>query len=120
MIYKAGLFGKTELSFNDPVEVTFTFLPKEETIGRLVQVRKKCGAWGSDVLFIRLPSGKLRTFENVGIQPYKGKELPFYEGDSIEETYTIMEQYPETGFIIETPKQPESYSPPFAITVTKE
>lgn len=39
--------------FNDVVEFLFTFLHEEDRIGRLVQVRKGCGQFGSDMYFIR-------------------------------------------------------------------
>lgn len=112
-----GLFGR-KFNFNDPVEVTCTMLPKEQTIGRLVQVRKKCGQFGSDVYFIRFPNGKLMTFENVGLESYTEKPLPPNDLDTIDCEYTIAEKFPEVGFVVEKPLQPASPSPAFGITVT--
>jgi hypothetical protein len=115
--YKAQ-FGR-EFVFNDPVKITMTLLPDSECIGRLVQVRKSVGQYGTDVLFIRMPDESLRTFENVGIEEYTEEELPVYEEDSTEVEYTIADEWPEVGFVIEEPKQPQSYSPPFGIAITK-
>ena len=114
-VYKS-MFGKL-LWFNDPVKIMYTLLPESECIGRLVQVRKSCGAWGTDIFFIRKPDGVLHTFENAGIEKFTKWELPVDETDSTEVEYTIKGQWGETGFVIEEPKQPQSYSPPFSIAV---
>lgn len=92
--------------FNDIVEATCVFMPRKEVIGRLVQVRKKTGQFGSDVYFIRrFSTGKLMTFENVGLRHY---DEPLFENaidrmeiDSPEQEYTISGEFPEIGFIIE-------------------
>ena len=117
-VYKS-MFGK-EFRFNEPVEITSIPLPEKERIGRLIQVRKSCGAYGSDVFLVRKPDGGLQQFENVGIKKYTKAELPVDDHDSVEDEYTIEGgQFGETGFVIDNPKQPQSYSPPFSIAVTQ-
>lgn len=94
--------------FNDPVVgMTAGLVAGSRIIGRLVQVRKFCGRFGSDVFLIRKPDGSLITLENDLLEPYDG-DVPVYAGDSIEQEYVIMGKWPETGFLIESPKQPEA------------
>jgi hypothetical protein len=116
-VYEAG-FGR-KFEFNDPVKITCVLLPEDDCIGRLIQVRKAVGAYGSDILIVRNPNENLRTFENVSIEPYTKTKLPICEDDSIDEEYTIKGNWGEVGFIIEKPKQPESHSPAFGIAITK-
>lgn len=105
--------------FGDPVEVTMVFADQADRIGRLIQVRRKCGQFGSDQLFIRKPNGNLQTFENVSLQPYEAAELPPLDGDDTETEYTVAGgKFPETGFIIENPSQPRTHGS-FAITVER-
>lgn len=107
--------------FNELVEVTAIFLPPEETKGRLIQVRKNRGAFGSDIYLVRLPSGKLRTFENVGLAKLKPDAIPFPEEfeDSETQEYTICNEFPETGFIIENPQQPNAPPASFSVVVNE-
>lgn len=112
--------------FNDHVVVEMLFgVPDEKRTGRLVQVRKNCGQFGSHVYLIRVRDGELKTFENVMIRHSNDKhfERNFYinngmtppivpeqdedELDTENTEYTICDKWPETGFIIENPKQPE-------------
>ena len=91
-------------------------LPLEERTGRLVQVRRGCGQFGSDAFFVRRRDGSLQSFENVAIRHYSG-DLPTLTEDSTEQEYTLRGAWPETGFIIEEPSQPETPGA-FAITIT--
>lgn len=116
MIY-VNDFGR-EFRFNDIVECTATLAPREDAVGRLVQVRRKVGQFGSDVYLIRRGSGTLATFENVGLQPAIDA-IPVHEGDSPETEYSIREEFPEIGFVVEEPRQPASESPAFGIAITK-
>lgn len=127
--------GKT-FKFNDHVCIEMLFgVPDEKRTGRLVQVRKGVGAFGSDVLFIRLRDGSMMAFHNalmrhVGDRSFEdafyrsnGKEPPVVpnqpvdESDSIEQEYTIRDEHGETGFIIENPKQPASQKQSFAMAI---
>lgn len=102
-VYRKYLIGGEHFfRFNDPVQATMIFSKDEDRIGRLVQVRKNAGAFGSDMYLIRRVNGKLIRIENAGLAPYTEKELPFFEGDSEEQEYTLGDsESPETGFIIE-------------------
>lgn len=107
--------------FNEPVEILFTF--EKDNIGRLVQVRKKVGQFGSDVYFVRMRDGSLSSFENVGIKHYLGKSIPIILDednnplDSENQEYRRQGKYPEVGFVIENPKE-EQTPGFFGITIT--
>jgi hypothetical protein len=125
-----------EFKFNDHICVEMLMgVPDEKRTGRLVQVRKGCGQFGSCTYIIRLRDGSLASFENVMIRHandarfenayYRsnGKEPPIirpqppHESDSENVEYTIAGKYPETGFIIESPAQPQREGA-FAVTIT--
>ena len=122
-----------EFEFNAHVCVEMLLgVPDEERTGRLVQVRKGVGAFGSDLYLIRLRTGRLVTFENVMIRhvddrsfeeafyvsngrtPPRIPEQPAGELDAIGITYLVRDQWPETGFVIERPAQPPSARQSFA------
>ena len=117
----------SEFHFNEHVCVEMLLgVPIEKRTGRLVQIRKGCGQFGSDIYFVRLRDGSLMTFENVMIRRVDDKkfEEAFYvlngrtppvipeqntcDDDTETSTYTIQQEWPETGFIIEHPAQPET------------
>lgn len=129
-------YGK-EFQFNDHVCMEMTLgVPVEKRTGRLVQIRKGVGAFGSDIYMIRLRDGKLFTWENVmmrhvndkqfehnfyvsnGVTPPVIPEQTIDSQDNITEAYDIAGKYPETGFVIEKPQQPKSGHNSFAITIT--
>lgn len=136
-VYSTG--AKAPFRFNDHVviEMMLMGVPDEMRTGRLVQVRKGKGAWMSDVFFIRLRDGSLVTFENVlirhvgdlefekafylsnGRTPPDAPPQPEFEGDSEDTEYTINGKFPEVGFVIERPKQPDAAPRSFAITITQ-
>lgn len=116
-----------EFRFNDHVCIEMLMgVPDEKRTGRLVQVRKGCGQFGSCIFFLRLRDGSLMTFENAMIRHANDKEFEdaFYrsngrqppvipdqllnEADSETEAYSIRGKWPETGFIIENPSQPQT------------
>jgi hypothetical protein len=90
-----------EFAFNDVVEGWST-----RRIGRLVQVRKGCGQFGSDVYFLRTADGKLCTVENDSLK--HSDAMITICCDTPETEYTITGEWPETGFIVDSPKQPEN------------
>lgn len=113
--------------FNDHVCVEMLFgVPDEERTGRLVQVRKGCGQFGSDLYFIRLRDESLMTFENAMIRKVDDTEFEdmFYRAngrtppniphqepmkdDTEEVIYTLKNKWPESGFIVEKPTQPQT------------
>jgi len=125
-----------EFRFNDHVCIEMVLgVPLEKRTGRLVQVRKGCGQFGSNIYFVRLRDGSLATFENALIRHVddeqfvdsfyrmNGKEAPVipeqspYEIDSTAATYSIGGKWPETGFVVDTPKQPETHGS-FAMTIS--
>ena len=126
-----------EFSFNDHVVIEMLMgMPDEKRTGRLVQVRKKAGAFGSDIIFLRLRDGSCAAFENalmrhVGDKRFEdafyrsnGKEPPIVPEqpidpiDSTSEVYGIANKWPEVGFIIEKPKQPDSPKQSFSMIIT--
>ena len=112
-------------------------VPIEKRTGRLVQVRKGCGQFGSDVYLIRLRDGGLESFENAmiwrvddekfvdafyvsnGQKPPMIPEQPETTYDSEKVTYFISGKWPEVGFIVEKPAQPQN-TRRFAMTITQE
>lgn len=123
--------------FNDHICVEMLLgCPDELRTGRLVQIRKGVGAFGSDVFILRIRDGSLRSFENVmirhvgddrfedafyisnGKQPPVVPDQPVSEEDSTEDEYNISGKWPETGFVISEPSQPESPTQMFGITIT--
>jgi len=126
-----------KFKFNNHVCVEMLIgVPDDQRTGRLVQVRKDVGAFGSDVYLIRLRDGKLKSFHNVlirhaddkdfieayyisnGLTPPSIPEQAITPEDSTEVEYTMEGMWPETGFIIENPKQPESAKQSFSMVVT--
>ena len=76
-------------------------------IGRLVQVRKDSGCFGTDTMLIRMANGRLQSWENVSFcQPkneYKELYDSFFKKVELDEPnmeYTICGELPATGFII--------------------
>lgn len=126
-----------EFSFNDLICIEMLMgVPDEKRIGRIVQVRKGVGAFGSDIYLIRLRDGSLVCFENVlmrraddhlfedAFYHMNGKNPPLIpehtiinELDSPDEIYSIGTKWPEIGFVIEKPNQPESETQSFSMTI---
>jgi hypothetical protein len=106
--------------FNDLVEMQATFQGPEDTIGRLVQVRKGCGQFGSDVYFIRRKSGKLISWENSSMRKYEGPiAVDIDPTDSVNVEYTVSGgKFPEKGFIVEKPAQPQTPPELFSIMIS--
>jgi len=116
-----------EFRFNDLVCIEMLMgVPDEKRTGRLVQVREGCGQFGSCVFMVRLRDGSLAAFENAmmrhandkrfedafyrsnGKQPPVIPDQPLDAADSETEAYSIGGKWPETGFLIETPSQPQT------------
>lgn len=127
---------KKEFAFNDHVCIEMLMgVPDEKRTGRLVQVRKGVGSFGSDVYILRLRDGGLMTFENAlmrhvndwrfedafygsnGNNPPVIPEQPTEESDSVDVEYTIFNRWPETGFLVERPNQPQSAKQSFGMMV---
>lgn len=100
-------------------------------IGYVVQVRKKAGAFGSDMVLLRHPDGSLGRHENQGY--YRMDDLwleqaktLFPEGmtpdeyEDYSQAYTLGGEYPEIGKIIEAKEDgpPQHNTPMVKITLT--
>ena len=116
MVYMDDL--KREFRHNDVVKCTCVLLPREQAVGRLLQVRRGKGQFGSDIYLIRLADGSLRSFENVGLE-HAIDSVPLNADDTTDVEYTIRGKFPESGFIIEEPRQPASPSPVFCVTISR-
>jgi hypothetical protein len=133
-VYDAGQ-GRV-FCFNDHVVVEMLLgVPDEQRTGRLVQVRKGKGGWMSDQFFIRLRDGSLHMFHNAMVRHVGDKDFeeafyrsngrtppvvphqPPYEGDSEETEYSLGDKFPETGFVIEHPAQPDAPAEAFTMTI---
>jgi hypothetical protein len=102
----------------------------ENYIGYVVQVRKKAGAFDSDMILLRHPDGSLSRHENqffYYLSPlFEGEAKKLFDEDitpekeDYTEPYTLGEgKYPEIGKVIE-PKEdgpPKDNSPMMKITV---
>jgi hypothetical protein len=132
-VYK---FRGKEFRFNDRVFVELCPGPIEKRSGRLVQVRKGCGQFGSDTYFIRLRDGSLCAFENAQMVRVDDKEFikayylmndmappdippqDVYPGESTDIPYTRgAGKYPAVGFIVDNPEDPETPGA-FSMTIT--
>lgn len=100
-------------------------------VGYAVQIRKKAGAYGSDIVLLRHPSGTLGRHENqcfCRVSEYWEKEIKsLYDSDTAPELedytkpYTLGKDFPEIGKIIEArdgQNMPPRNDPPFSITVS--
>jgi len=99
-----------EFKFNDTVKCVCT-----KVVGNLVQVRKGCGQFGSDVYFIRKFDGGLQSVENEWIQKIDLKNPQELEEPNLE--YTMNGEFPETGFLIDNPKGWERKDASFSIAI---
>ena len=131
---------KRQFKFNDHIVAEMVFgLTDSQRSGRLVQVRKKIGAFGMDAYFIRNADGTLRVLENVMIRHANDEDFeeafytsngktppnipyqPINDLDTIEEAYSYSNnQFPEIGFIIETPNQPASEKQSFSMMIIQK
>jgi hypothetical protein len=114
-IYRA--YDGQQWRFNDAVEAIGCFAPIEQRSGRLVQVRKGTGPFGMNGYFIRKADGSLCHWMNVALRCYNGPLSEYL--DEPGETYTILEEWPETGFVIENPKGPAHHQQSMTMMITK-
>jgi hypothetical protein len=108
--------------FNAPVIFQLCPGPIEDRCGRLVQVRKGIGAFGSDLYFLRRNDGSLITGENLYLTKYYGYVAPPDPCDAPDTEYTVSPgaRYPETGFIIDNPSGPPPRRQSFAMIITED
>lgn len=99
-------------------------------VGYAVQIRKKAGAYGSDLVLLRHPSGTLGRHENQCFcrvsEHWEKKIKSLYEDDVAPELedytqpYFLGKEFPETGKIIEAEdckKVPQEDGPITMITI---
>lgn len=107
--------------FNKYVLVAYQpFLPITSMVGRVVQVRKESGMYGSDQVFLREFDGSVMLHENQGffIIPDSFNYLldeyfKLIEPESA--TYSIKGENKEAGFIIKSKFKEGDYTPMRAI-----
>lgn len=99
------------LGFNALVITSMIVGTKDLHFGRVVQVRKKSGAYGSDTVLIRLSNGKLQSYHNMGFFIPKKEYAAMYEAqmkttderklDTGENEYSIEGKNKAKGFVVE-------------------
>lgn len=95
--------------------------------GRLVQVRKKSGAFGSDTVLLREPDGRLMSYHNMGffavssdfVEEYE-KSMAGVELDTPNRSYNIQGNNSAQGFIVEGLDDTNGKLYSLAITVEKD
>jgi len=80
----------------------------EQRVGRLVQVRKKSGGFGSDTILIRMMNGRLQSWENQSFCSIAPEYANYYESlfkdvelDTPDIEYSICDRFKATGFVVE-------------------
>ena len=124
--YSKGLFGGERLPTQGQMVVTGpNNLTVEKRLGFCVQVRKGCGQFGSDMVFLRHPDGSLTTHENQAYFPMSEEQealartvftdLP--EDEDYTHGYLCCAKVHEVGFLIENSKSQPTPNTPFSLTV---
>ena len=103
---------------------------KEPNFGRVVQVRKKSGAFGSDTVLLRESDGGLQSYHNMGFFSVADEFLPMYENamkevdeknkDKEGDSYTIEGKNEATGFIVDGLDDTDGKLYSFAMTIKTE
>ena len=96
-------------------------------IGRLVQVRKDSGCFGTDTILIRMANGKLQSWENVTFctvsENYKKLYESFFKKVEIDEPdieYSICNKLQAIGFIINGMDCTEGKTHSFDMCISKD
>jgi hypothetical protein len=103
---------------------------KEQRFGRVIQVRKESGAFGSDTVLLRECDGKLQSYHNMGFFSVADEFLTMYERamkevdeknlDKEGDSYTIEGKNEATGFIVNGFDDTDGELYSFAITIKSE
>jgi hypothetical protein len=101
----------------------------DNQFARVVQIRLGCGQFGSDMYFLRLPTGELITAENQSYRKIPSEYLELveshfstdinYENDGFEEGFTIGGEQLEVGFIVDGKRTKGTPEESFSITITQ-
>jgi hypothetical protein len=124
--YSKELFGGARLPTQGQMVVTGLHnLSIEKRLGFCVQIRRGCGQFGSDMVFLRHPDGSLTTHENQAYFPMSEKQetlartlfsdLP--EEEDYTHGYSCCAKVHEVGFLIENSKSQPTPNTPFSLTV---
>lgn len=117
--YKHGQFVQTGMQAGG--------IPPLKAIGYCVQVRKRCGQFGSNMVFLRHPDGKLTVHENQCFYALSAEDealiRPFFkvlpEQEEPDLGYQCCDGIHEVGFIIEhSASQPSPAQPVMLTTMT--
>lgn len=117
--YKFGQFVQTGMQVGGT--------PALKAIGYCVQVRKRCGQYGSDMVLLRHSDGKLTVHENQSFYALSAEDeariRPFFEVVPEQEEpglgYSCCDGILEMGFIIErSTSQPSPAQPVMITTMT--
>lgn len=98
---------------------------QEKRMGFCVQVRKGCGQFGSDMVFLRHPDGSLTTHENQAYFGMTDRQIelarPLFdslpEDEDYTQGYTCCDKIHEVGFLIGDSKSRPSRNASFTLTV---
>tara|TARA_R110000851_G_scaffold286208_1_gene440094 strand:- start:42 stop:458 length:417 start_codon:yes stop_codon:yes gene_type:complete len=77
-----------------------------QMVGRIIQVRKDSGAYGSDTILIRLMDGDIMSFENQSFFSVATEFKEYYESildkelDEPNREYSIFGNHKATGFVV--------------------
>lgn len=101
----------------------------EPQFGRIVQVRKNSGAFGSDTILLRGSDGKVHSYHNCTMYLIREEVLPIYEEamkwcdeqnfDKDGDEYSIQGQNPATGYVVHGLDDTDGEIYSFAITLTE-
>lgn len=102
---KSEEFGYGTIVISGPIQGK-----KDLEFGRLIQVRKKSGIYGSDTCLLRQSDGKLYSYHNMGFFSVKPEYINIYEEamkysdelniDKINDVYDILGVNPASGFVV--------------------
>lgn len=102
----------------------------EPSFGRLIQVRKNSGAFGSDTVLLRESDGQLRSYHNMGFYSVANEYLSMYENamkevdekniDDVSYSYSIQGDNKAIGFIVEGVDDTNGEVYSFAMTINKD
>jgi len=82
-------------------------VPDYKMVGRLLQIRKSTGQFGSDTILVRLMDGSIMSFENQSFNIVSDEYKEFY-GELMSDVkldepnieYSIMDEDKATGFVV--------------------
>lgn len=122
-------FTSIKAEFNQIVIAGFSCAPSIKTVGRVVQIRRGRGQFGSDQVLIRIEDGTIASWENQSFSAINEEYKELFDEmfkdvflDEPDSEYSIKGLEPETGFILpKTDKKFKTTIPdePFTILISK-